>query len=408
MITFFKIAWRNIIRNRRRSLITISAVGFGLGALIFIWSFVEGAHQQMINNFTSQAVGHIQIHRKGFHQHQRLEDHLKDFQNITRRLSSFPNISATTARIKAFGLASSAESSSGVLIAGIQPSTEKRISILHQRLREGIFIDENDNDGIIIGSALAKNLNLILGDKVILMSQALDGSIASGAFRIRGLLDTGVDEIDRGLALINLTAAQEIFVMPDAVSEIAIKIDDPNAAAASATQIENFLNESELEILPWQKISPSFYQWIEFDNAFIWLIFIIFMIVVAIGILNTVLMGVLERTREFGILMALGTRPKEIIMIVSWESLILGFIGCIAGTLIGFGLTTHFGSAGIDLSVFTSALNSFYMDPIIYPRMQTTTLGLSVGLVMVTSLVVSIYPAWHASHLKPVEAIRSI
>jgi ABC-type lipoprotein release transport system permease subunit len=408
MITFLKIAWRNITRNRRRSLITVSAIGFGLGALIFIWSFVEGAHQQMINNFTSLAVGHIQIHHQGFHQHQRLEDNLVNSESIRKNLEAFPNISASTSRLKAFGLASSAESSSGVLIVGIQPASEKNVSVLHQRVKQGEFIDENSPDGIVIGAALAKNLNLLLGDKIILMSQALDGSIASGAFRIKGLLDTGTDEIDKNIALINLTAAQEMFVMPQKVSEIAIKLKKSENAQKVADEISQKFNEPGLEVLSWPEISPSFYQWIEFDNAFIWLIFVIFMVVVAIGILNTVLMGVLERTREFGILLALGTRPKEIVIMVAWESVILGCIGCVSGTAVGYFLTAYFGTAGINLSIFTSALNSFYMDPIIFPKLQTSTLGLSISLVMVTSLLVSIYPAWHAAHLKPVEAIRSM
>ena len=408
-MTFLKIAWRNITRSKRRSCITISAVGFGVGALIFIWGFVEGAHRQMIENYTSLLTSDIQIHQKGFHQSQKLETHLLNPETLLVALEKNAQIKANAPRIKAVGLVSSSESSSGVMILGVDPEKESSVSTLHRRIKTGAFLDMERDSGIILGATLAKNLNVSIDDKIVLMSQALDGSIASGAFIIQGLLDTGTEEIDKGLALITLRAAQELFVMPRAISEIAIRLNPAAESRTTARKLKDILPQnSDLEILPWQEVSPSFQQWIEFDNGFIWIIVFVVMIVVAIGILNTVLMGVLERTREFGILLALGTKRQEIITMVAWESFFLGTIGSLMGLLLGLALNTYFGKTGIDLTAFTKALNSFYIDSVIYPSLNVTHSAVSVMLVLTTSIVVSIYPAFHAANLKPVEAIRSL
>jgi putative ABC transport system permease protein len=408
METFVKIAWRNIIRNKRRSLITIFAVGFGLGALIFILSFVEGAHRQMIENYTSLTTSHIQIHRLGFYQKKKLELNLPDYRKIMEKTLRLPSVKAAAPRIKSVGLVSSTESSAGCLIMGISPEDEKQISTLYKRVRQGSYLEKGGDEDILIGASLAKNLAVQLGDKIVIMSQALDGSIAAGAFRIKGIFDTGTEEIDQGVTFITHTAAETIFVMPEATSEIAVRIDSAEKAPAVGKKIRQTVADLNFEVLSWQDISPSFRQWIEFDNAFIWIIIFIVMIVAAIGILNTVLMGVLERTREFGILLALGTKQKEIVSMVGWESFFLATVGGLVGLLIGVGATVYFSHAGLNLSLFTSALNSLYIDAIIYPQLNVSGTIMSLQLILTASLLVSIYPAYYAAHLKPMEAIRSM
>ncbi len=408
MFTFIKIAWRNIIRNKKRSSITLSAVGFGLGALIFIWAFVDGAHKQMIENYTSLISGHIQIHAKGFHQKEQLETYIEQPEEIEKSLRSNPAVLSFTQRVKAAGLVSSSEHSSGVYILGIDPRHENEVSTIYKKVKQGSFLQENSDKEIVLGIGLANNLNVGLDEKIVIMSQALDGSIAAGAFHVKGLLDTGTEEIDKGAVLITHKAAQELFVMHDKTSEIAIRLKDVEEAQHVSSLIHQKLNSPDLEVLPWQRISTVLEQWIEFDNGFIYLIVIVVMIVVASGILNTVLMGVLERTREFGILLALGTKRKQILAMVAWESLFLGIIGSFSGALLGIILTIYFAKTGIDLSMFTGALSTSYLDPYIYPVSETGHVVISIALVLTISVLVSIYPAWHAGNLKPVEAIRSM
>ena len=407
MTTFIKIAWRNILRSKKRSLITISAVGFGLGALIFIWSFVEGSHKQMIENYTSYVTAQVQVQKKGYQATQKLENYLEHPQEIIRKVKTNPNVIAVSPRIRGEALMSSADSSVGVMVLGINPAAEKQVSVLHKRLKKGKYLSTDDTQ-IVLGAGLAKNLNVDLGDKVVLMGQALDGSIAGGAYHVAGLIETGAEEIDKGLVLITRKAAEDLFVMNGKVSQIAIKLNDVKNSDRTAAELTTLLHNPQLEILPWRKVSPILQQWLEYDATFVWIIVMIVMVVVAIGILNTVLMGVLERTREFGILQAIGTKGGQIILMVTWESIFLGSIGTVGGFLLGIGLTGFFGQKGIDLSLFTNALNAFYMESIIYPTINWQAVWISVGLVLVTSFVASFYPAWYASRLEPVEAIRSL
>jgi ABC-type lipoprotein release transport system permease subunit len=407
MLTFIKIAWRNILRNKNRSLITISAVGFGLGALIFIWSFVEGAHKQMVENYTSLLTSHIQIHAKGYHAKPKLESTVPHPEKVIQKIQNNPMVKASSPRVRAEGLLTSTNSSSGVFILGIDPAREPQISRLHKSIKEGQFIDSAHPRDVVLGQMLADTLDVGIGSKVVVMSQALDGSVAAGAFYVKGLLETGTEEIDRAVMLINYNYAQELFNMVDQASEIAIRVVAADKNHSIAKEIQSTLDYNFLEILPWQETSKSFQQWIEFDNGFIWLIVMVLMIVVAIGILNTVLMGVLERTRDFGVLLALGTKPKEIIQMVVWESFFLGTVGSLTGLGIGFLLTHYFQIVGINLTVFTKALNSFYIDAVIYPVSNMTHIGISTALVLSTSIIVCLYPALRAARLKPIEAIRS-
>ena len=402
-----RIAWRNIIRNRKRSLITISAIGFGLGAIIFIWSFVEGAHEAMIKNYTALTTSQIEISQKGFHDNPKIENYLTDSDKIISTIHSYDATIDAAKRVRAAGLISSTESSYGVMIFGIDPDNEQKISHLHKHIKEGEFLTKGDKKSILLGKGLAKNLNIGLDEKVVIMSQAIDGSIAAGAYYVNGLINSGVDEVDKSLAVIDLEAAQELFVL-EGVTDIGLRVNNISAAEKTAEELINVLPDPDLEILPWSSISPSLKQWIEFDNAFVFVILIIVMIVVAIGILNTVLMGVLERIREFGILLAVGTRPSQIIQMIGWESFLLGLLGCLFGLTLGYTTSIYFGEVGVDLSAFTSALTSFYMDAVVKPKFHLGFTLISAGATLIISCLVSIYPAWYASNLKPVEAIRTL
>ena len=408
MSTFAKIALRNIFRNKRRSLITISAVGIGLGALIFIWSFVEGAHRQMINNYTSYTTSPVQVQPAGYQTNPKLERVIKDSAAVTARLKLHGSVKAVSPRIRAEGLLASSEASVGTVVFGVQPAAELQVSTLNKRIATGTFLDNDGHDQIIIGKDMALNLNVTTGDKIVFMSQAADGSIASGAYYVQGIIDSGVTEIDKGLALITFQAADELFVMNGRPSQIAVQLHEVEHAARTAAELTAGFNDPGLEILSWNTVSPILQQWLDYDNTFIWIIVVIVMIVVAIGIMNTVLMGVLERTREFGILLALGTKEGQIITMVAWESVFLGLIGTAFGLLFGLAASLYFQQAGIDLTLFTDALNSFYMEPIIHTYVNFKYTFISSIMVLVTSVVVSIYPAWTAAKLVPVKAIRSI
>lgn len=407
MKTFFKIAWRNIIRNKYRSLITILAAAFGLAALIFIRAFVDGADCQMVENYTNLISGHLQIHTQGFQKKMGLERSIMGSSEIIRALKKEPDVIAAAERIKDYVLVSSAEHSSGVLLIGIDPVNEPKVTYLNKRIRNGRYLSPDRDNEIILGRDLAEILGVCLEDKVVIMAQGLDGSLSSGAYRLAGILDTGAEEIDKGVALITIKAAQDLLVLEKKVSEVALRIDSVYKADRISRKVKEKLDTSKYEVLTWKEISPMTAQWLEFDRAFINAILFIVLLVVASGIFNTILMSVLERTREFGIMLALGTKRRQIVLMVGLESAILGLIGITAGAFSGCIISIGFNRQGINLAKFASAFESYYTGSIVYPRLSLDYVSLFSLIVLVVSVLVSIYPSIRAANLKPVKAIRT-
>lgn len=405
MKIFLKIAWRNILRSRNRSLITILAVAIGFASLIFIRAFVDGGDHQMVENYTTLISGHIQIHEKGFQANMGLDKSISSDIDIITALKKDFRVRSYSKRIKEFALISSAEHSSGILLMGIDSAAERDVTELSKRVRTGSFI--SDDEHIVIGKGLASSLNVGLGDKVVIMGQAADGSLANEAYRVGGIMDTGTEDLDKGLAIISLNAARGLFVMGDKTSEVAVRINDLKNVDTVASDLKKALAGKSFEILTWKDISPMLVQWIEFDIAFTNIILFVVLLVVAAGILNTLLMATLERVKEFGIMLALGTRRIQIIFMIALESLILGSIGIITGYIIGIGLSLYFGVRGINLAPFSKALTDYYIGSTIYTRITPGYLIIYGSIVLITCIAVSIYPAWRAASLRPAEAIRT-
>lgn len=362
----------------------------------------------MITNYTSFTTSPVQIQPLGYQKNPKLELVLKNSESLAKKIRQHPDVKAIAPRIRAEGLIASSEASAGTVVLGVHPSQEVQVSTLNKRVVSGSFLADDDNQHIIIGKDMAANLNVAIEDKLVFMSQAADGSIASGAYYVKGIIDSGVTEIDKGLAIVTLAAANELFVMNNHPSQLAVQLHAVDQSTKTAAELRSLLNDPQLEVLSWNAVSPILQQWLDYDNTFIWIIVMIVMIVVAIGIMNTVLMGVLERTREFGIMLALGTKEGQIITMVAWESIFLGLIGTAVGLFFGVTFSYYFQQTGIDLTLFSDALNSFYMEPIIHTYLNLKYTLISSVMVLVTSVIVSVYPAWTAAKLVPVKAIRSI
>lgn len=407
MLTVIKIAWRNVWRNQYRSMITIFGITMGVCSLIFIRSFIDGADSQMIENYTDLMSGQVQIHAKDFQKKLSLDLSINNPQEIETVLNKNKNlVPFYSQRIKNYALVSSTEGSSGVLILGVDPEKEKSVSKLYKKIKKGNFLTGEKNE-IVIGWDLAEILNVKLKDKVVLMSQGADGSMASGAYRVCGILKTGAEEIDRSLVLIDLKACQDLLVLNNGVSEYVLKTQSVFTIDKVTQVLKSQIDIKKYEILNWKEISPITKQWLEFDRAFSNVILFVVLIVVAAGILNTMLMAVLERVKEFGIMLAVGMKPKLITQMVAWESFFLGLIGILSGTFIGVNLAKYFGKVGINLSYFSNALESYYTGSVIYPRIFTEYIIIWDVIVLVVSLLASVYPARRASRLKPIEALKS-
>jgi putative ABC transport system permease protein len=409
MKTFFIIAWRNILRNKRRSLITVFAIGFGLGAMIFIWGYIDGAHLQMKENFTGLLMGHLQIHEAGFEKTISISRVMKNPEAIEVVLKKDPGIVSYCPRVRTFALFSTTENSVGGMLVGIDPASESKVSKIKNTVVSGRFLADADIRGIVIGSVLAENLHVAVGDKVVAMAQASDGTLGAEAFRVVGLIKTGVEEIDKGIAFVPLQDVQRILILGGAITDFVIRTQSFDRLDRVAERLKTHLSGENVEVMTWAEISPILEQWMDFDEAFAYVFLLIVLIVIVAGILNTILMSMLERTKEFGVMMALGTKGYQLAIMVGIESFLLGIMGLVFGILIGLSSIGIFSHYGIPISAkVKEAMASFFMSDVIYPTIELDHLISSALVVLISTILVSLYPAWKVARLKPVKALHSV
>lgn len=406
MITL-RMAWRNIGRNLRRSLITVSAIGFGLSVLLFQQSFVTGFQNLMVDNSVRLHTGHIQIHRAGYHKQKKVELKIDNPEQIDSLLATTPRIVAYSQRVNFRGLISSAENSGGVQIFGIEPDREKRITLISKKIMEGNYLSSGDDRAVLIGSNLSEDLGVGLEDKVVLMTQALDGSLSAELYRIKGIFRTGSPVFDEGVAYITKQDAQKILEMGKSINEFAIIVKDREAVEPVLHKLREEPLLSGMEVLSWKDISPQIVQVIELQGSALLIVLAIVFLIVALGVVNTLLMSVMERTREFGIMMSIGTKPARIIYLIITEAFILGILGLVFGIILGFSVVLYFSITGIDLTAFAEATSNFLpAEKVIYPTFNPRFTVISSVAVMITALMAAVYPAFKASKLKPVDALR--
>ena len=406
---FLKMAWRNIRRNLRRTLITLSAITFGLAAMIIFFGFTDGFHAQWVENTVKAYTGHIQIYRSGYRDDPQLNRSIADAAEIIKELKTEPAVDTYAERVEVQGLISTAENSYGVLIRGIDTGEEVKITGIKERIIKGEYLNEDKGRGVLIGHRLAEKLNAEIGDKIVLMVQAADGSLTAELFRLQGTFRIGATELDSSFAIVTLKDAQALSLLGDRVTEIAVMLKNPVDVLPVSKRLKERLVSSGYEVYTWEELMPALQEMIDLDNIFMYLILLVVLVVVSLGILNTMLMSIMERTREFGIMMAVGTSPRNVILLVMLESFFIGIIGIISGAGIGIGINRIISIKGFDLSRWGGATEFFaILNPVIYPETDIINVLWSCAIVFLTALIVSVYPAVRAARLRPVEAMHYV
>jgi ABC-type lipoprotein release transport system permease subunit len=402
-------AWRNIWRNPRRTLLTMGAIAFSSLLLVFMLSFQFGSYETMINASVKIHTGHLQIQAKGYHAKKNIRRVVTDPAAMGNILKKIPQVVAYTYRTQAFSLVSSKKRTYGIGVTGIDPVREARVSHLKSLIRQGRYLSEGDTDQALVGELLAKNLQVGLGDELVVLGQGYDGSIAAFVVKIKGIYRSGMDEFDRASIQIPLRFFQDAYTMDGAVHQvvaIAQSLSDISAIKARITSWLSSLNpDYPLAVLDWEQLMPGLRQAIEMDLISGIIFYALLVLVVAFSILNTFLMAIFERTREFGVMMAIGTTPGRLTKLLLIESLTMTMAGIVAGILIGCLVTLYFQVHGINLGGSAELLSQYGISGLIYPRLSLLSIMIGPCMVLAITFFAALYPALKVRSLRPVEAM---
>jgi len=413
MKKFIKLAWRNIWRNWRRTILTSLAVAFGMISIIFTYSYIKGVSESIYRTLIETELGHVKIVSREFLRLERVmprEQLVYNAQSIEDGISSLPGISTMTERIKFRLILSSEEENEPSLGIGINPEQEKNLFDLRQHLIQGSYFQES-SAGMLIGDGLAQKLGVGIGDELLAVTTDINYSTYALTFTVVGIFKTGFTFMDKNFIYIPIEKAQEMLDCDGAAHEILLLLEDPEKAREISSEILTFLEENGLEntitAVPW--LDSFFITYLPFANIAVSSILLIIMVISALVILNTMLMAVVERTHEIGIIKSMGMRNGGVVALILVEATYIGLLGVFIGGLIGSGLSLLAQNTGLN---FTRMMEKMefefaFFSPIIYPKF---TLGILLGAAvfcLATTLVAALYPARKASRMEPVEALRT-
>jgi ABC-type lipoprotein release transport system permease subunit len=405
----FRLAWRNIWRQKRRTWLTALAMIFSNILLVFMISLQFGSYDMMINNTLGMFSGQVQVQRETYQDNQKMRevvDNIRELASAIRR--QFPAASVT-ARANAFVLVSSDDRSFGTQVVGVEPAYESGVSTIPGLLADGRYLEDPDAAEIVIGRVMARNLKVRVGDELTFLGNGKDGSFAAGVVTVVGIFDSGSQDLDRSLAELPLGYFQGAFAMGASGHVIALSVADLNAVPAMLEPLRALIAKQDgLRALDWETLVPGLKQAIQADMTSAWFMYAVLIILVAFSVLNTQLMSVLERTREFGVIMALGIKPRRLALLVLLETFLMASLGFLIGVLLGSLLSAYFAQVGFAYPGMEELAAKFNMPAMMYPALDPFALLLGPSVVFVFCLFAAIYPALKLYGLRPVEAMRAV
>jgi putative ABC transport system permease protein len=401
-----KVAWRNIWRNPLRSLIVLVSIILGIWAGLFVISFSYGLNQQRVAQGIYSTISHIQVHNPKFEQEERVIFDLPETETIMQALEQQPRVQAYSVRTVFNGMIQSATASRGMRMMGIDPEQEKTVSTNYTKIQEGTWFEAtNKRNPIVIGQRLAEVMQVKLGSKVVLTFQDNENNIISARFTIVGLYKTANSKLDEILVYANKRDLYPL-IGGDLNHEIAILVDETAEAETVAHALKQEL--PGYSVKNWKEIAPELGYADELLAVSLLLVMAIIMLALMFCIINNMLMSILERRRELGMLQAIGMNKPRIFSMIVIETIFIGLVAGPIGMLLGWLTISYFGNVGIDLSIFGQGLESFGISTQIYPELDAWFYGAVAAMVFAMALLASVYPAVKALRLNPVQAIRAI
>lgn len=405
MKTNLKLAWRNLWRNKRRTIIAISSIVFSVLLASWMRSMQEGSYDSMINNSVKFYSGYLQVQDTAYWDERTLENSIEVGTELVKKLEEVQNVSLVSNRVESFALAANDLKSKPAMVMGIHPSAEDKITNISGKIKKGTFLKDGDN-GAVLGEGLARYLGLGIGDTLVMISQGYHGISASGLFEVKGIISHPVKEFDKRLVFLDLEKARDFYSAYSRSTSLVIMTDDHYQVDPIKKKIMELLPEQNT-VMTWSEMQPEIEQLIESDRGSGIIMLGILYMIIAFGMFSVVLMMVKERMREFGVVHAVGMQKSKLSFIVFIETLLIGLIGCTIGLLISYFFCLYFYHNPIPLTgEMKTATEQYGMEPYMFFSMKASLFYSQMILVFLISVVIAVFPIYNIGKLKITTAMR--
>jgi len=401
--TVMTLAWRNLWRNYRRTLIMLAAIAVGVWAMIFMNAIMRGMTDQMVRNGLNLLPGEVQIHHPAYRADPSVVNSISPPSgDLLASLEKSP-VEAWAARVRVPAVVASEYDSRGIVLVGMDPAAEARLGSLPDTILEGRFLVDADDRGVVIGASLANRLETNLGKRVVIMSQDPENNVAERGARVVGIYRARLRSTEDVFIYAGINPTQDMLNLDNAISEIAATANDYRDAERWAPAIATAAGP-ELEVLPWQALDPFLGSMLNVQDGFALVFIVVIFLALSFGLVNTLVMAVFERVREIGLMQALGMRPGLIMLQILTESLMLLALGLLIGNLTAW-LSIKPLESGIDISSVAEGMEMMAMGATLYPALDYRDMVLSTVVVIGLGLLASLLPAWRAARLDPIRAL---
>jgi len=407
MSSYFKLAWRNIWRNKRRTIITTASVLFALLFALIMRSMQLGTYRKMTDNLVQVYTGYIQIHKTGYWDDRDINNSFDASESLMRFVETTPNISDVVPRLEYFALASSGRQTKGVALIGVDPVREDHFTHLTKWLSEGSFLKEDDI-GVMVAAKLSRYLQLQVGDTLVLLGQGYHGISAAGKFPVRGILNFPAPDMNNQMVYMNLSACRDFFSAGENVTSLAINLVDPDKIDETIAALSSNSLTRNLEVMKWDKMLVEVVQYIKADNASGIIFLAILYLVIAFGVFGTVVMMTAERRREFGIMVAVGMQKHRLALVTIIEIMIVGLLGIISGILVSLPILSWYFHHPIALTgEYAATVENYGIEPLMCFAFQPDFYITQAAVVTMIVLAATLYPVISILRMNVIKSIRS-
>jgi ABC-type lipoprotein release transport system permease subunit len=404
------LSWRNLWRHRRRTVITIVSIALGLTLVVFAKCLNEGAYDQMVNDAVRMQAGHLTLEHAEYRDAPAVDLAISVEEELRRRIEALPNVEATKLLVNGQGVVRSASGAVGVGIMGIEPAVEVRTSPFARKLVAGDYLEKGDGRKVIVGKGLAERLNVAVGKKLVISSNDVNGDLVEQLFRVKGIFSTGAEEIDGYFVQAPIEAIRHLYGLEDAeATQLGVILSSTDHLTSTQPLLESVARGDRRVVLPWQEVLPELAGIIRVDRVSDSVMFWLLLSLTLFTIFNTILMSVLEREREFAVLLALGTPPRQLRAQVLIETTLIAGLGCGFGLLFGGLWAYRVQVHGWDISGFLgegASMSGFAMATVLHAKVAPDILLWLGGLLFAVIMLLSLIPTWRAARVPIADTLR--